>query len=241
MQWSRECWSEGGISFAEFVQYFCFYYLDKCELCSTKYVFLPEYAKDTPSVVPYPLIIKSAAKIFVFKILPGFLKIAVAICLWLLFVPLWTSWVYRIYFREQTYKDVIIARSSFRTIWNDIISGLVIIGVILLSSIILVRIMSWLKWIWLTSFHSSCVKLSHCIYSFIHLMSFKNQFYYYWMESFHWKEMSLNANRVSWYYFPLFVDRCLLLILFDYFGAVKAALSTDDKGMAMVSQIIKWI
>jgi E3 ubiquitin-protein ligase MARCH6 len=111
---------------------------DKCELCSTKYIFVPEYASDTPSIVPLPLVIKSAIKLFVLKVLPTALKFVMAIVLWLLFVPLWTSWVYRIYFREQTYKDVIIARSSFQTLRGDIISGLVIIGVILLSSIILV-------------------------------------------------------------------------------------------------------
>lgn len=111
---------------------------DKCELCSTKYIFEPEYDASMPNVVPWHVYLKAGSKLFGFKLVPFIMKISLALLSWVIFVPLWTCWVYRIYFREQSYKDVILTRLSWSTLQGDIVSGLVIIGVILLSSIILV-------------------------------------------------------------------------------------------------------
>lgn len=68
---------------------------DKCELCSTTYTFLPEYAADTPVIVPLPILLKATLKLFKNKLLPVFLKLVLGIACWLIFVPLWTSWAYR--------------------------------------------------------------------------------------------------------------------------------------------------
>lgn len=116
---------------------------DKCELCSTKYLFVPEYASNTPSKIPLPVVIKAILKIFSFKVLPFLFKIITTFVLWVLFVPLWTSWVYRVVLREGSYVNIFKERAVWESLQNDVISGLVIIGVIILSSIILVSFFSY--------------------------------------------------------------------------------------------------
>lgn len=123
---------------------------DTCELCSTKYTFIPQYAENTPASVPFHLMLKATFKLWSFKFLPFALRCILAIILWLFAVPVWTIWLYKVYMRNQSYKEVIATGFKWGPgIRGDAISGLVLIGVILLSFLILMSFADFVRLFWL--------------------------------------------------------------------------------------------
>ena len=114
---------------------------DTCELCSTKYTFIPQYADDTPEFVPLHLVFSAALKLMSFRFVPIVLRCVIAALLWLFIVPVWTIWMYRIYMRSYSYKSLLVDGMKWGPeIRADAISGLVLIGMICLSFLILVSI-----------------------------------------------------------------------------------------------------
>jgi len=108
---------------------------DTCELCSSKYHFEPQYAENTPDVIPLGVLISSICKLSLFKCLPFILRIITAIIVWLVFVPIGTTCVYCICISRH---DLITREFSWGLLKSHITNGIVLDAVIALSLLILV-------------------------------------------------------------------------------------------------------
>lgn len=121
-----------------------------CELCSSKYQFEPEYAKDTPEVLPSHLLLLSSLKLIFVNAIPSALRIALTIFLWCFVVPLATSWQYRCWIRTSLLllPQHLTERSTWENITADIASGFVLTGTIIVSFIILMSFADFLRFHW---------------------------------------------------------------------------------------------
>ncbi|CAN0305631.1 unnamed protein product, partial [Hapterophycus canaliculatus] len=66
---------------------------DTCELCGALFRFTPVYDPDAPSRVPFYQVLSTCAKKTVVKWLPLLARVLMVAGLWLLFVPVCTSWL----------------------------------------------------------------------------------------------------------------------------------------------------
>jgi E3 ubiquitin-protein ligase MARCH6 len=108
---------------------------DTCELCSAKYQFVPEYRADTPSIVPFGILLKSILSIIFFKIIPFTIRLCVGVVVWLGLVPLGTTLVYCTCMRRSI---AFMQNFNLETICTAICYGCVIDAVMALSVLILV-------------------------------------------------------------------------------------------------------
>lgn len=123
---------------------------ETCELCKTKYTFDPEYAENVPEIIPTNILIHSGLKTILFQILPFIFRVLLAIILWLFVAPLYTSWIYKIWLRSDYFETIFIFAvfsentfykdplSLFAVLFKDSTTGLVLMGVIAISCIVLV-------------------------------------------------------------------------------------------------------
>lgn len=116
---------------------------ESCELCKQKYSFDPEYSKETPDVIPFKILLYSGFKKLFVDVLPFMIRILLAILLWLVFAPLCTSWMYKIWFRSIFLFSEVNYYNDYSALGNmlfkDSTTGLVLMGVIAISFIVLVR------------------------------------------------------------------------------------------------------
>lgn len=110
---------------------------DRCELCATVYEFEPEYSPDAPKVIPFPLVFKSFLKIVSLNYVPRILRIGLSLVLWFCVVPIWTA-AYTRFMRDDSIAGLSQRYRDWRNIRADCVSGLVMIGTIILLVIILV-------------------------------------------------------------------------------------------------------
>lgn len=108
---------------------------ETCELCLTKYQFLPQYAENTPSIIPFTILLKSMLKIFTFKILPFSLRVITAFFMWVFIVPIGTTVVYCTCMRRKLNFSTIYSWDAINT---AVCYGFVIDAVMALSLLILV-------------------------------------------------------------------------------------------------------
>lgn len=105
-----------------------------CELCGLKYQFSPQYADDTPTVLPLSIVVGTTAKKILKDFFPFVVRI-VAVCLvWLGVVPLITSQMYRMWIR----LDTIPIEEVYERLKRDIILGIVLTAFIVLSFVVMV-------------------------------------------------------------------------------------------------------
>ena len=116
---------------------------ESCELCKQKYTFDPEYKNDVPGILPMAFRLLYS----VLKFLLNTTRVVLAIFIWLLCAPSCTNLIYKMWFRNnafsKTFKDFDYTRfptiSTMAAVFRDSTSGLVLMGVILISFIVLVR------------------------------------------------------------------------------------------------------
>lgn len=108
---------------------------DTCELCLTKYRFEPHYADGMPDSVSAYLMAKSVLKMLVVQVLPFALRIAIALVLWVLIVPVLTTCIYSICVGRSTLVPV---EMSWNAVRAHIVHGFNIDAVIAMSLLILV-------------------------------------------------------------------------------------------------------
>jgi hypothetical protein len=108
---------------------------DTCELCFSKYHFEPQYAENTPDIIPLGVLISSIFKLSLFKCLPFMVRIVTAIIVWLVFVPIGTTCVYSICIGRH---NLITREFSWVLLKSHITNGIVLDAVIALSLLILV-------------------------------------------------------------------------------------------------------
>jgi E3 ubiquitin-protein ligase DOA10 len=113
---------------------------ESCELCKQKYAFDPEYAENVPDILPFRVVLYSAL-----KLLPVIFRVVMAVILWLLLAPSCTNLIYKMWFRKDIFSKTFFAKDShFPTtqtaiiVLKDSTTGLVLMGVICISVIVLV-------------------------------------------------------------------------------------------------------
>lgn len=117
---------------------------DNCELCKQKYNFDPEYAENVPDVLPIGVLLYSAL-----KFLPYVFRVLMGPFLWLLYAPSCTNLVYKAWFRKDAYSKTFFSKDwhytnyleadTLAVMFKDSTTGLVLMGVIIISSVVLVR------------------------------------------------------------------------------------------------------
>lgn len=127
---------------------------DTCELCGVKYEFAPQYAADTPKIIPPGVFLKSIFKLTILKALPFSIRVVLALIIWLILVPLGTSLAYCTCMRRSLALTSFIGKSglsfahmSWRGVLSSVFSqigstvcyGIVIDAVMALSMLIIVR------------------------------------------------------------------------------------------------------
>jgi E3 ubiquitin-protein ligase MARCH6 len=115
---------------------------ESCELCGAKYVFDPEYSADAPEVIPLHVLVFSGFKKLFMDVIPFIFRLCLAVFLWLVIAPLCTSWIYRIWFRNRILSEPMRLEAFFSkaSLFRDATTGLVLMGVIATSFIVLVRL-----------------------------------------------------------------------------------------------------
>ena len=114
-----------------------------CELCHTKYQFIPCYAPNMPEVIPTQVIIMTTLQHIIPYILSILLRFHLTLFMWIFIMPLCTCWIYRIWLPRT---QVLILNNS--TLLQDIISGLTIAAVIVMSFIVIMSFTDFLRNHW---------------------------------------------------------------------------------------------
>ena len=120
---------------------------DKCELCGTKYKFTALYAEGMPAVVPVTKLLSSGLKLILTHFVPLFVRVTLAIFMWLCIVPLITAEFYRFWVSG-------LVTYSYDTIIADVISGIVLAGSIALSFIVMMSFGDFLRFNWNIDLHN---------------------------------------------------------------------------------------
>jgi E3 ubiquitin-protein ligase MARCH6 len=114
----------------------------RCELCSTKFRFAPQYAEGAPEQLPLYEVILGLSRSAVAKWLPWGLRIATALGLWLFVVPLATAYSYIGWLHSPS---AISKRWHRDFVLSDTISGAVIAGIIVISFLSLMSFADFLR------------------------------------------------------------------------------------------------
>jgi len=114
----------------------------RCELCSTKFRFAPQYASGAPKQLPWYEVILGLSRSAVARWLPLGLRISLAVGLWLFVVPLATTYSYIGWLHSPS---VISKRWEWNLVFSDTISGAVIAGIIIISFLSLMSFADFLR------------------------------------------------------------------------------------------------
>ncbi|CAM9377016.1 unnamed protein product, partial [Ectocarpus sp. 13 AM-2016] len=108
---------------------------DTCELCGALFRFTPVYDPGAPQRVPLYQVLTTCGRKVMVKWLPLCLRVLMVAGLWLLFVPVCTSWLYRIWIHRTRVllPQLFLQRLNMACIWSDCISGIIVTAAIILS------------------------------------------------------------------------------------------------------------
>ncbi|CAM9408027.1 unnamed protein product, partial [Discosporangium mesarthrocarpum] len=108
---------------------------DSCELCGSLFSFIPVYSPDTPIRLPAWQVLATCTRKALLQWLPLFLRVAFVVMLWVVIVPLCTSWLYRIWVHRSRVllPQLFLQRMTLECAWSDCISGIIISAAIILS------------------------------------------------------------------------------------------------------------
>eukprot|EP00986_Skeletonema_menzelii_P002841 scaffold833_cov145-Skeletonema_menzelii.AAC.1 len=117
----------------------------KCELCSTKFRFAPQYAEGTPDRLSAREVCFRILRRFAAKWLPRGMRAIFAAGLWLLVLPLLTAHIYHGWMRK-------VSSISDRWTWElakrDVVSGVVIAIIVVVSFLSLMSFAEFLRFEW---------------------------------------------------------------------------------------------
>lgn len=120
-------------------------FLEKCELCATKFRFAPKYAEGAPDTLPlYEVCLGLSRRTFA-RWVPLTLRYFVAISLWLVVAPLATSYSY---YGWMNRPSSVPTRWKRELILGDAISGAVVAGVVIISFLSLMSFADFLRFHW---------------------------------------------------------------------------------------------
>ncbi|TFJ85721.1 hypothetical protein NSK_003226 [Nannochloropsis salina CCMP1776] len=126
---------------------------DSCELCKHKFHFQPVYADDAPTHIPARQVLGRCLRKAVCDYLPFVVRLVIVAVLWLGVVPCTTSWIYRIWIHRASLlvPDLIRRRlhgEGSGMLWNDAVSGIIIVGFIIFSFLSLMSFADFLRFHW---------------------------------------------------------------------------------------------
>ncbi|CAM9421663.1 unnamed protein product, partial [Phaeothamnion confervicola] len=106
-----------------------------CELCGHCFSFTPIYAPDAPETLALWQVLLTCLRKALLEWLPFVLRVLLAAALWLVVVPLATSWLYRIWIHRTRVllPHLLYQRLTPACAWSDCVSGLIIAAAIILS------------------------------------------------------------------------------------------------------------
>jgi len=121
-----------------------------CELCGREYVFTPEYAADMPEHIPYTTVIVSSTNKLFTGVVPYVLRLGLVIFLWLIILPLMTTWIYLVWIHrkdDESTTKFMFSRASAdpRSIEEDIVNGIILAGMIALSFLVIMSFTDFLR------------------------------------------------------------------------------------------------
>lgn len=117
----------------------------KCELCKTKFRFDPQYAENTPNRLPAHEVFLGLASRALAKWLPWTLRIFIAISIWFIVAPFLTTCLYHGWIHRPS---SIPTRLKRELIASDIVSGVIIAAVIIISFLSLMSFADFLRVHW---------------------------------------------------------------------------------------------
>jgi len=117
----------------------------KCDLCYTKFKFVPKYADGAPDSLPTVQVMISMGRRIVVRYVPTLFRLLAAIFLWLFFLPLFTAYLYQGWMHKPS---SVASRLSWDLITTDAISGAVIAAVIIVSFLSLMSFVDFLRVHW---------------------------------------------------------------------------------------------
>ncbi len=118
-----------------------------CELCNVEYKFKSVYADNMPLVLPIPTLFKSILSKLFMELCPFTIRISLVILLWLVALPLLTTWLYRLWIHREAADSifsVVSSRCNQIAIQDDIVNGIIIAGIIALSFLVLMSFTDFL-------------------------------------------------------------------------------------------------
>ncbi len=112
---------------------------DTCELCFSKYQFVPLYSPDAPSSLPISVMIRSICSITIKHFLPFTIRFVLAAVIWLAFVPIAVTSIYCLCIgRQNAVFTLAQEEDKIGKVWSVIVCGLVLLAVMATSLLILV-------------------------------------------------------------------------------------------------------
>mmetsp|Transcript_1936 Transcript_1936/g.3073 ORF Transcript_1936/g.3073 Transcript_1936/m.3073 type:complete len:1099 (+) Transcript_1936:22-3318(+) len=126
---------------------------DSCELCGAKYIFRPKYADDMPDVIPLTCFVSGTVSYVLNKVCPFVGRVLLAAVCWLALMPMATSVMYRWFMFPSFTVMIDFSFSNWKFdvafLWNDIVTGILLTGLVGLSFIILMSFADFLRSYWL--------------------------------------------------------------------------------------------
>eukprot|EP00804_Cyclotella_cryptica_P023315 CCRYP_000472-RB/>CCRYP_000472-RB protein AED:0.04 eAED:0.04 QI:239/1/1/1/1/1/5/608/1378 len=117
----------------------------KCELCSTRFKFAPQYAPGTPDTLPPREVFVRLLRRAGAKWLPFAIRVVFAASLWLMVLPLGTSYIYHGWMVRPA---AVVERWEWELIKRDIVGGAVIAIIIVVSFLSLMSFAEFLRFQW---------------------------------------------------------------------------------------------
>lgn len=124
---------------------FTIYRKGKCELCSTRFKFAPQYAPGTPDTLPPREVFLRLLRRFGAKWLPFAVRVCFVVSLWLVVLPLGTSYIYHSWMVKPS---AVVERWEYELIKRDVVGGAVIAIIIVVSFLSLMSFAEFLRFQW---------------------------------------------------------------------------------------------
>jgi E3 ubiquitin-protein ligase MARCH6 len=117
----------------------------KCELCSTRFKFAPQYAPGAPDTIPPREVFLRLLRRFGAKWLPFAIRVCFVISLWFVVLPLGTSYIYHSWMVKPS---AVVERWEYELIKRDVVGGAVIAIIIVFSFLSLMSFVEFLRFQW---------------------------------------------------------------------------------------------
>ncbi|KAL7513840.1 hypothetical protein ACHAXN_011071 [Cyclotella atomus] len=117
----------------------------KCELCSTRFKFAPQYAPGAPDTIPPREVFLRLLRRFGAKWLPFAIRVCFVISLWFVVLPLGTSYIYHSWMVKPS---AVPERWEYELIKRDVVGGAVIAIIIVFSFLSLMSFVEFLRFQW---------------------------------------------------------------------------------------------